>query len=88
MDRKTVRAILIAVVIFFALDIYVSWRSGPQPPDKPRNGIIGWLLRNAIWHTIWGEEQAPDEPKRNTPAEPPRRSIAGGQEIPDFAEGW
>lgn len=96
-DRKTVRAVVVAILVFLALCAAQEF-AGPPHPDRPRRGIIGWVLRGVVWHLIWGEptpvnpatpDEAPvDEPKRNTPAEAPRRSIAGGQAIPDYAEGW
>lgn len=88
MDRGTLRAVVVAVLIFIALCAARDLVSPPDP-NKPRNGIIGWILRGVIWHTIWGEPETPaNEPERNTPAEAPRRAVARGEKIHDYAEGW
>jgi hypothetical protein len=92
MDRGTLRAVLVAVLIFIALCAARDLVSPPDP-NKPRNGIIGWILRGVVWHTIWGEPETPDEApsdgiKEHSPLAAPSRAIAGGQELPDYAKGW
>lgn len=86
MDRKTLTAVLLAIAVFFALSLADAIGKTPQPPDRPANGVIGWVFRWVIYQTIFGDAPAAPSPVQSLP-QAPRSAIAGAERI-DHGKGW
>lgn len=83
--------LVVAISLSLVRD-FVNEFSGPDGGRSPPTfwgNVFRWVLKKTVFEDPQAPNEAPsDGIKKHSPLAAPSRAIAGGQELPDYAEGW